>query len=230
MNIRSEVNGLVSIRGIPCRGTPSRAPTVSMAVSVGSPTGGWSSWMRASLQLAPTMRHQCSAPPGVSAATSESSGTCSSSPADQRERTVMLFSVRVPVLSVQITVAPPSVSTAGSRRITARRRAIRETPIARVTVTAAGSPSGIAPTARATAAVNMSTAGSPRRTPTAKVSAASTRITRVSRALNDASWRVSGVAKDFAEPTRRWISPSSVPAPVATTTPAPEPAVTSVPE
>ena len=53
--------------------------------------------------------------------------------------------VRVPVLSEQITVAPPRVSTAASRRMMARRRAMRETPMARVMVSAAGSPSGIAP-------------------------------------------------------------------------------------
>ena len=56
----------------------------------------------------------------------------------------------VPVLSAQITVVLPSVSTAGMRRMTARRLAIRATPIANVMVTAAGSPSGIAPTASAT--------------------------------------------------------------------------------
>ena len=144
--------------------------------------------------------------------------------------TVIRFSVSVPVLSEQITVAPPSVSTAGRRRITACRLAIRETPIARVIATAAGSPSGIAPTARATTATNMSAAGSPRSTPTTKVSAARARMIAVSQALNDASLRVSGVAIVSALPTRRWISPSWVAAPVATVMPAPVPLVISVPE
>jgi hypothetical protein len=59
----------------------------------------------------------------------------------------------------------------------------------------------MAPTASATAAVNISAAGSPRITPTAKVIAARTRITTVSCALNEASWRVNGVASDCADPT-----------------------------
>ena len=52
--------------------------------------------------------------------------------------TVISFFVNVPVLSVQITVAEPSVSTAGSLRISACRLAIRVTPNARVIVTTAG--------------------------------------------------------------------------------------------
>ena len=145
-------------------------------------------------------------------------------------RTVIWFRVSVPVLSEQITVVLPSVSTAGSRRITARRRAIRPTPIASVIVTAAGSPSGIAPTASATAAMNISLALSPRARPITKVTAASATITTVSTLLTRASLRVSGVAGTSAPPTSRWISPSSVSAPVATVIPAPDPLVTSVPE
>ncbi len=49
----------------------------------------------------------------------------------QISRTVIWFSVRVPVLSVQMTVVLPSVSTAGSLRMTALRLAIRATPMAR---------------------------------------------------------------------------------------------------
>ena len=58
-----------------------------------------------------------------------------------------------------MTVVEPSVSTAGSRRITARRRAIRWTPTASAIVTIAGSPSGIAATASDTAASTASTNG-----------------------------------------------------------------------
>jgi hypothetical protein len=71
------------------------------------------------------------------------------------------------------------------------RRDMRATPIASVTVTAAGSPSGMAPTASATAAVNTSANGCPRNIPTATPSAASPRI---STPLNRASLRVSGVS------------------------------------
>ena len=71
---------------------------------------------------------------------------------------------------------------------------------------------------------------SPRARPMTKVTAARARITTVSTLLNQASLRVSGVAGASAPPTSRWISPSSVAAPVATVIPAPVPLVTSVPE
>ena len=64
-------------------------------------------------------------------------------------RTVIWFLVRVPVLSEQITEAQPRVSTAGRRLMMALRRAIRPTPTASTMVTMAGSPSGMAATARA---------------------------------------------------------------------------------
>ena len=54
---------------------------------------------------------------------------------------------------------------------------MRDTPIASVMVSAAGSPSGIAPTASATAAMNMLPHDSPRRIPTMNVSTAKPRIT-----------------------------------------------------
>ena len=87
--------------------------------------------------------------------------------------TVISFFVSVPVLSEQMSVTLPSVSTAGSLRMMARRRAMRDTPMASVTVRAAGSPSGIAATASATAAVKVSIADWPRKSPTPKVAAAS---------------------------------------------------------
>ena len=57
--------------------------------------------------------------------------------------------VSVRVLSVQTTVVDPSVSTAGSRRTSAWRRAIRRMPTASAIVTTAGSASGTAATASA---------------------------------------------------------------------------------
>ena len=134
-------------------------------------------------------------------------------------RTVIWLVVNVPVLSVQITVVLPRVSTAGRRRTTARRRTMRLTPMARVIVTAAGRPSGMAPTARATAAVNMGAALSPRRRPTAKATAANPTITTVSSELKRVSLAVRGVARTVAPLTRRWMPPSSVRPAVATTTP-----------
>ena len=73
-------------------------------------------------------------------------------------RTVISLRVKVPVLSEQITLTAPNVSTAGSLRMIALRCAMRCTPIASVMVIMAGKPSGIAATARLTAAKNISVA------------------------------------------------------------------------
>ena len=232
MSWRSELKGSVATRRSAWGWTPYLRATDSMAVSVGSPTPSPVPVSLESLQFAPTRRHhrRASSDPTCDGGTTPTSGTGTSPPPVHRTRTVIRFWVRVPVLSEQTTVAPPRVSTAGSRRITAPRRAIRETPIARVMVTAAGRPSGMAPTARATAAVNISAAASPRATPMANVTTARPRMTAVSQPLNVASLRVRGVARSLALPTSRWISPISVAPPVATTIPAPVPAVTRVPE
>jgi len=131
-------------------------------------------------------------------------------------------------LSEQITVVLPSVSTAGILRMIARRVAMRATPIASMMVTAAGSPSGIAETASATDALNISSADSPRRMPIRKLTAASTRITASRNELNRAIRRVSGVLMSSAAAISPEIRPTSVESPTATTTPAPCPKVTSV--
>ncbi len=73
--------------------------------------------------------------------------------------TVISLRVSVPVLSEQMTVTEPSVSTAGRRRMMALRRAMRCTPMASAMVMIAGRPSGIAATARPTAARNIVAAG-----------------------------------------------------------------------
>ena len=73
--------------------------------------------------------------------------------------TVILFCVRVPVLSEHITPALPSVSTAGRCLIIARCIAIFLTPNASTIVTTAGSPSGIAATARLIDIMNISSGG-----------------------------------------------------------------------
>jgi hypothetical protein len=64
--------------------------------------------------------------------------------------------VSVPVSSEQMTETDPSVSTAGRRRMMALRAAMRRTPIARVMVSTAGSPSGMAATAMPTTAMKAS--------------------------------------------------------------------------
>ena len=73
--------------------------------------------------------------------------------------TVISFWVRVPVLSEQITLAQPRVSTDGSFLIRTFRFTMRCTPNARAIVTIAGSPSGMAATARLTEVRNASSRG-----------------------------------------------------------------------
>ena len=71
----------------------------------------------------------------------------------------ILFCVSVPVLSEQITLLLPNVSTAGNFLIIAFFFAIFVTPIESIIVTIAGSPSGIAATARPIDVINISVTG-----------------------------------------------------------------------
>ena len=80
-------------------------------------------------------------------------------PATQTRRTVISSRVRVPVLSEQITDVLPRVSTAGSLRINALRRAILCRPMAREMVTTAGSASGTTATASAMPNSSISISG-----------------------------------------------------------------------
>ena len=112
-------------------------------------------------------------------------------------RTVISFLVSVPVLSEQTVVTEPSASTAGSLRVMALRRAICCTPIARVIVTSAGSPSGIAATAKPIVAEMSSSNGIPcTKRPIASMSTAMPRMTTVSILPKSSSCLVSGVASD----------------------------------
>jgi len=94
-----------------------------------------------------------------------SSATASRCPANTSSRTVIWLRVGVPVLSVQIWDVLPSVSTDASRLTSAPRFASREAPIARVNVTTAGRPSGIAATANDTALTNSAPNSCPRSSP-----------------------------------------------------------------
>ena len=71
--------------------------------------------------------------------------------------TSILFCVKVPVLSEQITLLLPNVSTAGNFLIILFFFAILVTPIDNTIVTIAGNPSGIAATASPTDVINIST-------------------------------------------------------------------------
>ncbi len=88
-----------------------------------------------------------------------------------RVSTVIAFWVNVPVLSEQMTVTEPSVSTAGSLRISAWRRTMRCAPRARAMVMTAGRPSGTAATARLIAVNSMMSSGWPRQSPATNTTA-----------------------------------------------------------
>ena len=129
----------------------------------------------------------------------------------------------VPVLSVAITLADPSVSTAESRRTIAPRAAIARAPWASAIVTVAASPSGTAATATATPTRKASCSEAPR----SNIPAASKPMTATPSASiardSEASRRCSGVAGGFAAAARRAICPSSVRDPVAETIAVPRP-------
>ncbi len=141
----------------------------------------------------------------------------------------MRLSVRVPVLSEQITLTEPSVSTLGRRRTSAFTVTSLRAPSANSTVTTAGSASGMAATARLIAVSAISNSGSPRSTPIAKITAQIASTTIDSRLPNAAKRRCKGVARASASLSSVATWPSSVSAPVATTKPVARPCVTSVP-
>ena len=74
---------------------------------------------------------------------------------------VILFWVRVPVLSEQITVVLPRVSTALRRLMMALHLTIFCMPMARTTVTTTVRPSGMAATARETEVMKISNSSMP---------------------------------------------------------------------
>jgi hypothetical protein len=100
--------------------------------------------------------------------------------------TRMRFSVSVPVLSVQMTVVEPSVSTALRRLTTAPRRARSRTPTASARVMVGSSPSGTfatsSPIAKLMAAAQPSPASNPNgrnATPAPTATAAISQATRL---------------------------------------------------
>ena len=96
----------------------------------------------------------------------------------------MRFSVSVPVLSVQMTVAAPSVSTLVSRRTRTWRRAIRRDAIASASVTVGSRPSGTLATMMPMANTKLAQRDSPSASPITKTmtptAMASTAMTRLS--------------------------------------------------
>ncbi|HEX6838328.1 MAG TPA: hypothetical protein VF334_17245, partial [Polyangia bacterium] len=108
--------------------------------------------------------------------------------------TSMRFCVSVPVLSVQMTVTPPSVSADDMRRTTMprlRTRAIERTSAA---VDTTGSPSGSAATPSATAPRSTSASGRPCARPAAAAAAAPASDRRATRFDSRVSRCASGVS------------------------------------
>ncbi len=143
--------------------------------------------------------------------------------------TVMRFSVRVPVLSVAITVQHPSVSTAARRRTKALRRAMRRDATANVMVMTTGRPSGTAATAMATAVRNICPTDSPRSRPRANVSPAMSTMAPATARPKRSMRLWSGVSGRSAARMSTAMEPNSVPDPISTTTPRPRPEETDVP-
>ena len=115
--------------------SPCFTAKLTSAASVGSPSAS-------SLSLSIASQHKA-----IAVAICLPSPTCSV--------TVILFCVRVPVLSEQIIWVHPRVSTAVSLLTTAFSLDILVTPIDKTTVTTVASPSGIAATASDTATMNI---------------------------------------------------------------------------
>ena len=193
-------------------GSPFLAASLTSAHSVGSPTAS---------------------PESLSSSASEQRAMAVSSifsSSDTCSTTVILFWVRVPVLSEQIICVHPSVSTAVSFRIMAFLFDMFVTPIESTIVTTAASPSGIAATARETATIKVLRIVSPLipalRRPTAKITTQIpiTRTVSILLSWFSLSWR--GVASSFAWERAFAIFPISVFIPVPVTTAFPRPYTT----
>ncbi len=122
----------------------------------------------------------------------------------------------------------PSVSTECSRFTMALRLAIWLTPTARVTVTTAGRPSGMAATARATAPSMAVLKSAPWTTCSTKTSATAPIAMIANRRLSPSSWRSSGVGPGSAAASSSATLPISVRMPVSVTTSSARPLVTVV--
>lgn len=96
-------------------------------------------------------------------------------PGSHKALTVISLRVNVPVLSLQMTVVDPRVSTAERRRMIAPRPAMRCMPTASAIVTATGKPSGTIDTIWLIATIRTSAKGSPRCRPRAMTTTKSNR-------------------------------------------------------
>ena len=144
--------------------------------------------------------------------------------------TVISLRVSVPVLSLQITVVEPSVSTADKRRMIAPRPAMRCMPTASAIDIATGRPSGTIDTIWLIATISNSVSGSRRHSPSNTTSANSATAAATSAWPKRVMRRSSGVGASVVASVRQAMRPTSVCTPVATTTATARPALTWVPE
>ena len=131
--------------------------------------------------------------------------------------TVILFCVKVPVLSEQITETDPNDSTAAKFLIIACSLAIFWVPIACTIVTIELKASGIAATANATANSNASSKGWPRHICNPKIKAQKIKIAVARRDENWSSETCNGVLRSLVSFIKVAILPISVSIPVAVT-------------
>ena len=249
IRLRPLSNGTSAMRGNRVPSAAGLSPTLpaaaSSAVSVGSPTAVQSGCPPAGGRSAASLHSAAAVSrPARSGASPARTGwparvtwppgpypvpLISACPAGvHRRRATMFPSVKVPVLSVPRTVTEPSVSTAGSRLISALRADIRRAPSASARVTTAGSDSGTAATTRLIAAITISSVGWPRASPSASTIAHSATATAASTRPTPASRRCSGVSPGSA-PSSAATRPIELAAPVAVTTARPRPRTTTVP-
>jgi hypothetical protein len=148
----------------------------------------------------------------------------------RRVTIVMRFCVRVPVLSVQSTVAAPSVSIAATRRVRTRAREMRQAPITMKTVRTSGNSSG---SIDMPSAMPLSKASShpPRHKPYSTTARAlRLRLTAAKSRTRRRVWARSRGGSVSMRVIARPILPISLRAPVAVTSARPWPRTTRLPE
>src|SRR5438067_9460341 len=218
IRLRALSNGTSERRGSRAAGSrPCARAAASSAVSVGSPSA-------TSPVPSPEGRSTASLHSAAAASTSVPVAPSTA----HTSRTAIRPSVSVPVLSVAMTVTDPSVSTAGSRRTSALRAAIRRAPSARASVTTAGSDSGTAATTRLIAVITISCTGWPRTSPSTRTTAHSTTAATASARPTPTSRRCNGV-RPRPVTISAAMRPIALAVPVADTTARPRPRTTTVP-
>ena len=196
MYLWDESNGTSAPRGAASRHARTTAELParpSSATSVGSPIAPGPAGSPPGSGRASLARTIARARRSLAGSAAGSGGTGRSACPVHSSVAVIWFNVSVPVLSLQMTVVDPRVSTEASCLTIALRFAIRCAPTARVTVTTAGRPSGIAATASATASSSTSSHASPWARPRTITASTATPATAASRCPRRWSCPCSGV-------------------------------------